>query len=103
VRTRHRWKLIGMHVLHRPHLPRAVTVTALAAVLAIVLTLTLASLLSDLASSPSSAPPRSAALPSLTAPAASHQASRRDWNLSPLSNLLSAPATEPWAQHGAFP
>jgi hypothetical protein len=36
-----------MYVLHRPHLPRAVMISAIAAVLAIVVTLILASAASD--------------------------------------------------------
>jgi hypothetical protein len=41
----------GVHVLHRPHLPRAIAVTAIAAGLAIILTLAIAGRLSDVASS----------------------------------------------------
>lgn len=44
-----------MHVLHRPHLPRALSVTAIAAVLAIILTLAIASTLNDVAASPTAA------------------------------------------------
>lgn len=74
-----------MHTLHRPHLPRVMTVTVIAALLAIVLTLALATGLNDLAS---------------TGPASTVlQASRTGhaWNASPFAPLLSAPAPEPWA------
>lgn len=50
-----------MHALHHPNLPRAVTVTLIAAVLAIVLTLGLATSLNDLASTP--APTSTASTP----------------------------------------
>jgi hypothetical protein len=40
-----------MHVLHRPHLPRLVSVTLIAAILSIVISLALASTLSNLSQS----------------------------------------------------
>ncbi|HTP23043.1 MAG TPA: hypothetical protein VMJ65_25775 [Solirubrobacteraceae bacterium] len=80
-----------MHVLHRPHVPRALTVTIIAAVVAIVLTLVLATRLNDLASKPAPtgvAGPPEAAQASTT----SHR-----WNVRPFAPLLSGPAAVPWA------
>ena len=78
-----------MHVLHRHHLPRATTVTLVAAVLAILLSLALAAGLNDLAWTP--APAGSGGGPStLHTPATSPTST-----LSPSKPLLSAPV--PWA------
>lgn len=80
-----------MHALHRPHVPRAMMATVVAAVLAIVLTLALATRLNDLAFTP--APAGGAAAPSaVQASATSHE-----WNASPFARLLSAPSAVPWA------
>ena len=78
-----------MHALHRPDLPRVMTVTVIAAVLAIILTLALATGLNDLAST--AAPTGPAGTP-LQAPATGH-----GWNMSPFAPFLSAPASAPWA------
>jgi hypothetical protein len=81
----------GMHALHRPHLPRAVMVTVIAAVLAIVLTLVLATRLNDVGSTP--APTAVAGASIVLQP----PAPRDRWNLSPFAPLLSAPPLVPWA------
>jgi hypothetical protein len=80
-----------MHVLHRPDLLRAVTVTVIAAILAIVLTLALATRLSDLASAP--APTATAGAPTVLQPTINI----RRWNVNPFAPLLSAPVRVPWA------
>lgn len=85
-----------MHVLQRPHLPRAITVTVTAAVLAIVLTLAMASTLRDHGLGPASA--RSATAAGQTA-ATSRAASNSPLTRTPFTNLLSAPVPQPWAQN----
>jgi hypothetical protein len=86
-----------MHVLHRPYLPRAIAVTAIAAMLAIILTLVIAGGLSDIASPPAPATASGTAgdlHASVARPALGTGAFR-----SPFSPLLSAPVTAPWAQN----
>jgi hypothetical protein len=76
-----------MHVLHRPHLPRAITVTVTAALLAIVLTLAIATDLSDRGSAPAPATasgPATAGQASVTRPSQSEGPFTR----SPFSSLL---------------
>lgn len=87
-----------MHVLHRPHLPRLITVTVLAAVMAIVLTLAVASGLSDhgAVSAPSVAS-RPAATVSVSATGQSSGPSA--FTRSPFSSLLTKPLALPWAQN----
>jgi hypothetical protein len=82
-----------MHVLHRPHLPRAFTVTVIAAALAIVLTLAVAAGLNDQmpASSIASSPP-AAVHASTTAPGPSTSPFTR----SPFASLLGVPVTPRW-------
>ena len=80
-----------MHALHRPHVPRAMMVTVIAAVLAIVLTLALATRLNDLASRP--APTGGAGTPA----ALPASATSDEWSVSPFAPLLSGPAAVPWA------
>ncbi len=80
-----------MHALHYPHLPRAVTVTLIAAVLAIGLPLGLATSLNDMASTPASTGTVSTA-PVLRAPGTSPA-----WLLSPFARLLPSPVVVPWA------
>jgi hypothetical protein len=87
----------GMHVLHRPHLPRAITVTLIAAMLAILLTLTLAGAVSDLGSAPSKATsptPTAAVHASASWPGPSTSPFMRI----PFSNLLTRPIPAPWSQ-----
>ena len=86
-----------MHVLQRPHLPRAITVTAIAAVLAIVLTLAMASTLRDRGLAPASAGSANfAGQTAVNAPSSGTSPFTR----SPFTNLLSAPVPQPWAQNG---
>ncbi len=86
-----------MHVLHRPHLPRAIAVTAIAAGLAIILTLAIAGGLSDVAysSAPASAP---GPVASVQAPAARPSATVSPLIRSPFSSRLAAGISPPWAQ-----
>jgi len=77
-----------MHALHHPHVPRALTVTTIAAVLAIVLSLGLATGLNDLAST---------AAPTGAAPLRQAPATSPAWALSPFTRLLPAPVAVPWA------
>jgi hypothetical protein len=90
-------EVIGMQLVHRPHLPRVVAVTALAAMLAIVATLATASSVGDLAFS-------SRTTSSLTSvPAASHHVLAPASSLNPLnrfSSVLRARVLEPWARSG---
>jgi hypothetical protein len=96
MRTQTRLEVNGMHVLQRPHLPRAITVTVIAAMLAIVLTLAMASTLRDNGLAPVSARSATAA----GQPAATAQApSTSPFTRSPFTNLLSAPVPRPWAQN----
>jgi hypothetical protein len=81
-----------MHALHRPHLARAMTLTAIAAVLAVVLSLALTARLSDLVPSRALAPTGGAP------PALQQSTARQGWNMSPFAPLLSGPLTVPWAQ-----
>ena len=86
-----------MHVLHRPHLHRAIAVTLITALLSIVLTLAIASGLNDHGSVPGPATasgPAVAVQVSLAPPGPSTSPFRR----SPFSNLLTAPVTQPWAR-----
>jgi hypothetical protein len=87
-----------MHALRRPRLPRAIAVTATAAVLAIVLTLAFTSAVRDLRSAPApaSAPSRPAAAP---VSATSDQSNASPFTRSPFSSLLSAPVAPPWAKY----
>jgi len=77
-----------MHALAHPHLPRAMTVTIIAAGLAIVLTLALATGVNDLTFAPAAA--------TVTRPALHAPASSRAWALSPFTRLF-APVVVPWA------
>lgn len=86
-----------MYVLHRPHLPRAVMISAIAAVLTIVVTLILASAASDLPASPSG----SGGSPS-SVPAVHNQTGAPAWNLNPFAPLLRTPVVAPWTEHTPF-
>jgi hypothetical protein len=87
----------GMHVLHRPHHPNAITVTLIAAMLAIVLTLAITSAVSDVESTqaPASATSPTAAL---HASPARPSVSTSPFMRSPFSSLLTAPVAPPWSQ-----
>lgn len=87
-----------MHVLHRPHLHRAIAVTAIAAALSIIFTLATAPGLSDLAF----APPRATAPSPPAGPQVSATrlgASTSAFTRSPFSSLLTVPVTSPWAEN----
>jgi len=83
-----------MHVLHRPHLPRLVSVSIAAAILAIVLSLALASSLSNISQpndTASKSAPRTAPAPT----GALHTTAPR-WASNPFASLLSRPLPQPW-------
>jgi hypothetical protein len=84
-----------MHVLHRPHFPRAITVTLIAAGLAILLTLAITSAVSGVGSAP--APSASRPTAALHASAALPGTSTSPFLRSPFSSLLSAPIAMPWS------
>jgi hypothetical protein len=88
-----------MHVLRRPHHPRAITITLIAALLAIVLTLAITSAVNDVASAPAPAgvPSPNAALP---ASAPRPGVSTSPFMRSPFSSLLTARIAPPWSQDG---
>lgn len=86
-----------MYVLHRPHLPRVVMISAIAAVLAIVVTLFLASAVSDLRASPTGSSGSSS-----SAPAVHHQTGAPAWNPKPFAPLLRTPVVAPWTEHAPF-
>ncbi len=79
-----------MHVLNRPHLPPAATITAAGAALAIVLTLLLAGTLNDLTSTSADGSPTPAPTPVQSTPTGA------GWNLSPFTSLLRSPVRVPW-------
>ena len=79
-----------MHVLHRPHLPHAATITAACATLAIVLTLLLAGTLTDLTSLSAGGSPTAAPTP------VQSTSTSAGWNLSPFTRLLRSPVRVPW-------
>jgi hypothetical protein len=83
-----------MHVLHRPHLARLVSVSIAAAILTVVISLALASSLSDISQPGGSAsvsahravPPPTSALPTNTP----------RWVRGPFASLLTRPLPQPW-------
>jgi hypothetical protein len=83
-----------MHAVHRPHLPRLVSVTIVAAILAIVISLGLATSLSTI-SQPGDAigTPAHHATPALTS---TLHASAPGWASNPFANLISRPLPPPW-------
>jgi hypothetical protein len=86
-----------MHVLHRPHHCRAITVTLIAAVLAVVLTLAIAGAVRDVGSAPApvSAPGPTTAL---HASAARQGVSASQFMRSPFSSPLTGRVAAPWSQ-----
>ena len=83
-----------MHVLHRPHLPRLLSVSIAAATVAIVISLALASSLSniDQPGNTAGAPARHAAIALRNAV---HMNAPR-WVSNPFASLLSRPLPQPW-------
>ncbi len=91
-----------MHVLPRPHLPRAVMITTIAAaVLAIVLTVFLASAISDLhSSSPRLSVP---SVPSVGVAWVHHPSvATGAWNRDPFAPLVRAPVVSPRMEDSPF-
>jgi hypothetical protein len=83
-----------MHVLHRPHLPRPVSVSIVAAILAIVISLALVTRLSNI-----SPPVEITGGPAHSAAPALKSALRTTaprWARSPFASLLSRPLPPPW-------
>ena len=83
-----------MHVLHRPHLPRLITVGIAAAFLAIVISLALASSLSNVgqpSDSKSMSAHRTAPAPTSVLPTTAPS-----WVSSPFASLLGRPLPQPW-------
>jgi hypothetical protein len=87
-----------MHVLHRSHLPRLVSVSITAAILAIVISLALASSLSNInqPSDITSTPAHHAA----AAPPSALQTIAPRWVSDPFASLLSRPLPQPWLTPG---
>ena len=85
-----------MHVLHRPHLPRLISVSIAAAILAIVISLALASSLNTISETADG--PAVRTVPALTS--ALHRTAP-GWASSPFASLLSRPLPQPWlTAHG---
>jgi hypothetical protein len=83
-----------MHVLHRPHLPRVISVSVVAAILAIAISLAFARSL-DAVSQPSDNTSISARQPA-PVPATTLQTSAPRWASNPFASLLSRPLPQPW-------
>ena len=79
-----------MHVLHRPHLPQAVTIAAACAALAIVLSVLLAGTLNDLTSTSANGSRTPTPTP------AQATSTSAGWNLSPFTSLSRSPVRVPW-------
>jgi hypothetical protein len=83
-----------MHVLHRPHVPRLVSVSVAAAILTIVISLALASSLSSInqtGGNASTLVPHSAPASPIT-----QQTTLPRWVSDPFASLLSRPLPRPW-------
>jgi hypothetical protein len=85
-----------MHALHRPHLPRAVVITMIAAALAIVVTLIFASAVSDLPGASSGSPAASSVR------AVHHRTAANAWSRNPFTPVLTVPVVAPWTNHTPF-
>jgi hypothetical protein len=84
-----------MHVLHRPHLPRLVSVTITAAILTIVVSLALASDLNSINQTRGSA--GVFVRPSAPASPSALQTIAPRWVSDPFASLLSRPLPQPWS------
>ena len=83
-----------MHVLHRPHLPRLISVSIAAAILAIVISLARASSLSNISQpATGTSAPAHRPVPALTR--ALHTTAP-GWASNPFASLLSRPLPQPW-------
>jgi hypothetical protein len=83
-----------MHVLHRPHLPRLVSVNFAAAILAIAISLALASGLSNVSQpgdNTSMSTHRTA-----PAPTSVRHLNAPRWASNPVASLISRPLPQPW-------
>ena len=78
-----------MHVLHRPHLPRMISVSVAAAILAIVISLALASSLSNIGQPPMGT--SMSAHRAAPAPTGAVHAAAPGWASNPFASLLSRP------------
>jgi hypothetical protein len=86
-----------MHVLHRPHLPRLISITIVAAVLAIAISLALASALSNINQ------PRDPARHTAPAPAGPRHATAPREMSNPFVNPLNRPLSSlPWPPTGPW-
>jgi hypothetical protein len=83
-----------MHVLHRPHLPRLITVSIAAAIVAIVISLALASTVSNVGQPAES--PSTSAHPTAPARAGALRATPAGW----ASNPFAGPLLQPWLTDG---
>jgi hypothetical protein len=83
-----------MHVLHRPHLPRLISVSITAAILAIAISLALASSLNNIGQTAGNTvtPVRHTA-PALTT---ALQTNAPRWVFNPFASLLSRPLPQTW-------
>jgi hypothetical protein len=83
-----------MHVLHRPHLPRLISVSIAAAILAIVISLALASGLSTISQTANgTSMPAHRTAPTITGALHSNPPG---WASNPFASLLSRPLPQPW-------
>jgi hypothetical protein len=83
-----------MHVLHRPHLPRLISLSIVAALLAIAVSLALASGLNDI-----SQPGNGTSMPAYHSPATPASAlgtAVPQWARHPFASLSSRPLPLPW-------
>ena len=87
-----------MHVLHRPHLPRPISVSIVAAILAIVISLALASSLSNI-SQPGNGTSMSGHR-TAPAPTSALHTTAPGWASNPFASLLSRPLPQPWLTAG---
>ncbi len=83
-----------MHVLHRPHLPRLVSVSIAAAILAVVISLALASSLSNI--SQPGANSSMSAHRTATAPTSGLHPNAPRWASNPFASLISRLLPQPW-------
>ncbi len=83
-----------MYVLHRPHLPRLVSVSVAAAILASAISIALASRLSSISQpSDGTSTPAHLAAP---APTSSLQTTAPRWASNPFAGLIRRPPPQPW-------
>ena len=83
-----------MHVLHRPHLARPVSVSIAAAILTVVISLALASSLSDISQPGGSA--SVSAHRAVPPPTSALHTNAPRWVRDPFASLLTRPLPQPW-------